>query len=396
MSALCTEQTSTPSMLDSCGNASPDRDSPPRPTTPQASKHDSLVVDSSAQIDPSQHASEDVLEGQMREPGATLEAGLNIGLDGVKQIRSCPDAASDQVQMNISPKASNQEVEVAAATIEGSGSIEVNGQESDNDVVTFIPSGEDLDREGQESAGRDAEPLGDVDYEGVDAERSDGHFTEETDLLLAMMLQEEELALHRRMRSFNKPIFAGVHSHEELPVYTIQDNQIVNFEENPECLICLCEYEVGQEVKILPCLHQFHSNCASKWLSESHYCPVCKISIRTGKTQEHRTVPSSRQSRNVQMMANHHERASRTSDRFGAEASRERYSTRIPNPRSSTGRNTLNLGNRSLHSTPVRRYLRSPMEGAASSSAASNSSPAQTSRGFMKERFLQLKKFFGR
>eukprot|EP00960_Hanusia_phi_P070851 767413-Hanusia_phi.AAC.1 len=189
MSALCTEQTSTPSMLDSCGNASPDRDSPPRPTTPQASKHDSLVVDSSAQIDPSQHASEDVLEGQMREPGATLEAGLNIGLDGVKQIRSCPDAASDQVQMNISPKASNQEVEVAAATIEGSGSIEVNGQESDNDVVTFIPSGEDLDREGQESAGRDAEPLGDVDYEGVDAERSDGHFTEETDLLLAMMLQ---------------------------------------------------------------------------------------------------------------------------------------------------------------------------------------------------------------
>eukprot|EP00960_Hanusia_phi_P070852 767413-Hanusia_phi.AAC.2 len=72
--------------------------------------------------------------------------------------------------------------------------------------------------------------------------------------------------------------------------------------------------------------YDFLPSCASKWLSESHYCPVCKIrlclkhrmvcggdgemeiSIRTGKTQEHRTVPSSRQSRNVQMMANHHER----------------------------------------------------------------------------------------
>mmetsp|Transcript_4808 Transcript_4808/g.17479 ORF Transcript_4808/g.17479 Transcript_4808/m.17479 type:complete len:218 (+) Transcript_4808:760-1413(+) len=216
----------------------------------------------------------------------------------------------------------------------------------------------------------------------------------------------------RRVRSFNKPIFAGVHSHEELPVYTIQEDQacryrfqtfstdifvaqIVNFEENPECLICLCEYEVGQEVKILPCLHQFHSNCASKWLSESHFCPVCKISIRTGKTQEHRAVVS-RQSRNVQVMMNHHERASRTSERYTAEASRERYSTRMVNPRSSTGRNTLSLGNRSLHSTPVRRYLRSPIEGAASANTSSNSSPAQTSRGFMKERFLQLKKFFGR
>eukprot|EP00931_Biecheleriopsis_adriatica_P083299 TRINITY_DN56882_c0_g1_i1.p1 TRINITY_DN56882_c0_g1~~TRINITY_DN56882_c0_g1_i1.p1 ORF type:complete len:248 (-),score=28.12 TRINITY_DN56882_c0_g1_i1:157-813(-) len=44
-----------------------------------------------------------------------------------------------------------------------------------------------------------------------------------------------------------------------------------------ECEICLVEYEEGDELIRLPCLHLFHVNCVSPWLKKSKSCPVCQI-----------------------------------------------------------------------------------------------------------------------
>lgn len=44
------------------------------------------------------------------------------------------------------------------------------------------------------------------------------------------------------------------------------------------CAVCLCEYEEGEELKILPCLHRFHAECVDTWLRNSATCPVCKYS----------------------------------------------------------------------------------------------------------------------
>lgn len=46
-----------------------------------------------------------------------------------------------------------------------------------------------------------------------------------------------------------------------------------------ECRICLLEYEDGEEVKTLPCMHRFHSECIDRWLAESRQCPVCKTFV---------------------------------------------------------------------------------------------------------------------
>lgn len=42
------------------------------------------------------------------------------------------------------------------------------------------------------------------------------------------------------------------------------------------CSICLENYEIGDQKKILPCFHNFHEKCADQWLIRNGSCPICK------------------------------------------------------------------------------------------------------------------------
>jgi len=54
-----------------------------------------------------------------------------------------------------------------------------------------------------------------------------------------------------------------------------------NLTECPEdpCSICQEEYEVGDEVRDLPCEHYFHSACIDRWLYIQKKCPLCRHDI---------------------------------------------------------------------------------------------------------------------
>ena len=46
------------------------------------------------------------------------------------------------------------------------------------------------------------------------------------------------------------------------------------------CSICLEEYEVGEQLRLLPCKHCFHTDCILPWLTQrSPMCPLCKCDI---------------------------------------------------------------------------------------------------------------------
>ncbi|GAA6031613.1 hypothetical protein JCM8097_006549 [Rhodosporidiobolus ruineniae] len=53
-------------------------------------------------------------------------------------------------------------------------------------------------------------------------------------------------------------------------------------EEAESCPICFCEFEAGDELRVLPCnaRHQFHTACIDPWLLEvSSSCPLCRLDL---------------------------------------------------------------------------------------------------------------------
>ncbi|KAG8390846.1 hypothetical protein BUALT_Bualt01G0125900 [Buddleja alternifolia] len=43
------------------------------------------------------------------------------------------------------------------------------------------------------------------------------------------------------------------------------------------CSVCLEQVNIGEIIRSLPCLHQFHVNCIDPWLRQQGTCPVCKF-----------------------------------------------------------------------------------------------------------------------
>lgn len=46
-----------------------------------------------------------------------------------------------------------------------------------------------------------------------------------------------------------------------------------------QCLICYEQFQEGEQLRVLPCFHRFHTACAERWLQQSRTCPICKHDI---------------------------------------------------------------------------------------------------------------------
>lgn len=49
-------------------------------------------------------------------------------------------------------------------------------------------------------------------------------------------------------------------------------------EDHDTCIICLCDFEETDRLRILPCSgkHPFHKECIDKWLTKNDTCPQCR------------------------------------------------------------------------------------------------------------------------
>ena len=63
-----------------------------------------------------------------------------------------------------------------------------------------------------------------------------------------------------------------------LPSSTITEKKESEGQEN-NCIICIGDFEIGDKVTSLPCLHVFHTECIKSWLQSKNHCPICKYNI---------------------------------------------------------------------------------------------------------------------
>ncbi|KAL8232239.1 hypothetical protein R6Q57_002017 [Mikania cordata] len=62
---------------------------------------------------------------------------------------------------------------------------------------------------------------------------------------------------------------------QELPLFSLKSVPT----DCSDCPICLEEFHVGDEVRGLPCAHNFHLACIDKWLRLNVKCPRCRCSV---------------------------------------------------------------------------------------------------------------------
>jgi E3 ubiquitin-protein ligase RNF38/44 len=61
---------------------------------------------------------------------------------------------------------------------------------------------------------------------------------------------------------------------EQLPSYRYPGDGSEN--DQTTCVVCMCDFEIRQTLRVLPCSHEFHSKCVDKWLKTNRTCPICR------------------------------------------------------------------------------------------------------------------------
>ncbi|XP_010920156.1 receptor homology region, transmembrane domain- and RING domain-containing protein 1 isoform X1 [Elaeis guineensis] len=101
--------------------------------------------------------------------------------------------------------------------------------------------------------------------------------------VLAAFLLARDCRLLRH-GTHNRPPSINRQAVEVLPCFTFKNSGVNNNHMEETCAICLEDYRDGETLRVLPCLHGFHTMCVDSWLTKwGTFCPVCKHEMSSGE-----------------------------------------------------------------------------------------------------------------
>lgn len=71
---------------------------------------------------------------------------------------------------------------------------------------------------------------------------------------------------------------------DQLPSYRCKLESREN--DQTSCVVCMCDFESRQMLRVLPCSHEFHSRCIDKWLKANRTCPICRGDASNARHQQ--------------------------------------------------------------------------------------------------------------
>ena len=74
---------------------------------------------------------------------------------------------------------------------------------------------------------------------------------------------------------------ASKESIKKLEKFIVTNQKLISFGVENSCAVCKEEFEIKQELMLMPCKHYFHINCLLPWLNERNSCPVCRYELPT-------------------------------------------------------------------------------------------------------------------
>ncbi|XP_022214453.2 E3 ubiquitin-protein ligase Arkadia isoform X3 [Drosophila obscura] len=101
-------------------------------------------------------------------------------------------------------------------------------------------------------------------YNGHDLSSGDTNETENYEALLSLAERLGEA----------KPRGLTRNEIDQLPSYKY--NPEVHNGDQTSCVVCMCDFELKQLLRVLPCSHEFHAKCVDKWLRSNRTCPICR------------------------------------------------------------------------------------------------------------------------
>ncbi|XP_055332938.1 E3 ubiquitin-protein ligase Arkadia-like isoform X2 [Paramacrobiotus metropolitanus] len=76
--------------------------------------------------------------------------------------------------------------------------------------------------------------------------------------------------------SEGKPKGLSKNEIEEIANYRFGVESKSGIHQSGSCVICISEFEMKQNIRVLPCSHEFHAKCIDKWLKSNRTCPICR------------------------------------------------------------------------------------------------------------------------